>query len=42
MVVYGFVNYNKIHQYLDNGSFEWNIGVSYKGFITKGLNRRVE
>lgn len=41
-VGYGFVNYNKIHPDLDNGYFEWNLGVSYKGFFTKRFNKRVD
>ncbi len=39
---YGFVNYEKIHPDLDNGYFEWNIGVSYKGFLTKRFNKRIK
>ena len=39
---YGFINYNKIHSDLDNGCFEWNLGIAYKGFFTKRFNRKVE
>ncbi len=38
----GFVDYTKVHPDLDNGYFEWSIGVAYKGFITKIFNKRVE
>jgi hypothetical protein len=39
---YGFVNYEKVHPDLDNGYFEWNIGIAYKGFFTKRLNKKIE
>ncbi len=39
---YGFVDYKKVHPDLDNGYFEWNLGIAYKGFITKRFNKRVE
>ena len=39
---YGFVNYNKVHSDLDNGYFEWNLGIAYKGFFTKRFNKRIE
>ena len=38
---YGFVNYAKVHPDLDNGYFEWNLGIAYKGFLTKIFNKRV-
>ncbi|MCK3685277.1 hypothetical protein [Maribellus sp. YY47] len=41
-VGYGFVNYEKVHPDLDKGYFEWNLGIAYKGFITKRFNKRVE
>ncbi len=41
-VGYGFVNYEKVHPDLDNGYFEWNLGIAYKGFGTKWFNKRVE
>ncbi|PWH86459.1 hypothetical protein DIT68_04270 [Brumimicrobium oceani] len=41
-VGYGFVDYEKIHPVLDNGYFEWNLGVAYKGFGTKRFNKRVD
>lgn len=41
-VGYGFVDYKKVHSDLDNGYFEWNFGVSVKGFGTKRFNKRVE
>lgn len=39
---YGFVNYEKVHPDLDNGYFEWNLGIAYKVFATKRFNTRVE
>lgn len=39
---YGFVNYEKVHSALDNGYFEWNLGIAYKGFATKRFNKRVD
>lgn len=39
---YAFVNYRKVHPDLDNGYFEWNLGIAYKGFATKRFNRKVE
>lgn len=41
-VGYGFVDYKKIHPDLDNGYFEWNLGVAYKGFATKRFNKRIK
>lgn len=41
-VGYGFVNYEKVHSALDNGYFEWNLGIAYKAFATKRFNKRVE
>jgi hypothetical protein len=41
-VGYGFVNYGKVHSDLDNGYFEWNLGIAYKGFATKRFNKKVE
>jgi hypothetical protein len=41
-VGYGFVDYKKVHPDLDNGYFEWNLGIAYKGFATKRFNKRVE
>lgn len=41
-VGYGFVNYKKVHPDLDNGYFEWNLGIAYKGFTTKRFNKKVE
>lgn len=41
-VGYGFVDYTKVHPDLDNGYFEWNLGIAYKGFATKRFNKRVE
>lgn len=41
-VGYGFVNYKKVHPDLDNGYFEWNLGVAYKGFGAKQFNKRVK
>ncbi len=41
-VGYGFVNYKKVHSDLDNGYFEWNLGVAMKVFGTKRFNKRVE
>ncbi len=29
-VGYGFINYSKVHQSLDNGYFEWSLGIAYK------------
>jgi len=39
---YGFVDYKKVHPDLDNGYFEWNLGVAVKAFGTKRFNRRIE
>lgn len=39
---YGFVNYKKVHPELDNGYFEWTLGIAVKLFIKKSFNRRVE
>ncbi|NVN94237.1 MAG: hypothetical protein HXX18_03015 [Bacteroidetes bacterium] len=41
-VGYGFVNYTKVHPDLDNGYFEWNLGIAYKGFATKRFNNKVK
>jgi hypothetical protein len=41
-VGYTFVNFEKVHPDLDNGYFEWNLGIAYKGFITRHFNKRVE
>jgi hypothetical protein len=38
---YSLVNYEKIHPGLDNGYFEWTLGVASKGFFTKFINRKV-
>jgi opacity protein-like surface antigen len=39
---YGFVDYKKVHPDLDNGYFEWNLGIAYKGFGTKRFHKKVE
>jgi hypothetical protein len=39
---YGFINYAKVHPDIDNGYFEWNLGIAYKGFATKRFNKKVE
>ena len=39
---YGFVNYEKVHPDLDNGYFEWTLGIAVKLFMKKNFNRRVE
>ncbi len=39
---YGFVDYKKVHSDLDNGYFEWNLGIALKAFGTKRLSKRVE
>ncbi len=39
---YGFVDYETVHPDLDNGYFEWNLGVAYKGFGIKRFNKRVD
>jgi hypothetical protein len=41
-VGYGFVDYNKVHPDLDNGNFEWNLGLAVKSFGIKRFNKRVE
>jgi hypothetical protein len=41
-VGYGFVDYKKVHSDLDNGYFEWNLGVAAKSFKIKRFNKRVE
>lgn len=41
-VGYGFVDYKKVHPDLDNGYFEWNVGIAYKGFLTQLFYRKVE
>ena len=41
-VGYGFIDYRKVHPDLDNGYFEWNIGIAYKGFGIKQLDKRVD
>jgi len=41
-VGYGFVDYDKVHPDLDNGYFEWNLGVAMKSFGIKRFNKRVE
>ncbi len=41
-VGYGFVDYEKIHPDLDNGYFEWNLGLAMKSFGIKRFNKRVE
>jgi len=41
-VGYGFVDYQKVHPDLDNGYFEWNIGIAYKGFGRKRFAQRVD
>lgn len=41
-VGYGFVDYEKVHPELDNGYFEWNLGIASKGFATKRINKRVK
>ena len=41
-VGYGFVNYEKVHPDLDNGYFEWNLGIAVKSFGIKRFNKRVE
>lgn len=39
---YGFIDYRKVHSDLDNGYFEWNLGIAYKGFFMEGINKRVD
>lgn len=39
---YGCVNFEKVHPDLDNGYFEWTMGVAYKGFASKYISRRIE
>jgi len=39
---YGSVNYEKIHPDLDNGCFEWNLGVALKAFNIKIFNKRID
>jgi hypothetical protein len=39
---YGFVNYDKVHSDLDNGYMEWSLGVAWKSFAVKRINKRVE
>lgn len=41
-VGYGFVDYEKVHPNLDNGYFEWNLGVALKSFGIKRISKRVE
>ena len=38
----GFVDYEKVHSYLDNGYFEWNLGIAVKSFGIKRFNKKVE
>lgn len=39
---YGFINYEKINSNLDNGCFEWNLGLALKIFGTRGFNKIIE
>ncbi|MGL1889102.1 MAG: hypothetical protein OCD76_21495 [Reichenbachiella sp.] len=39
---YASVNYSKIDPKLDNGYFEWSLGLAYKAFIHHRFNKRVE
>ena len=39
---YGFVNYEKVHPDLDNGYFEWTLGIAVKSFPKKSFNKKVE
>lgn len=41
-VGYGFVNFEKVNAELDNGYFEWNLGLASKGFFTKIFSKKVE
>ena len=38
---YGFVNFEKVQSSLDNGYFEWNLGIAVKGFFPRNFNKRV-
>jgi hypothetical protein len=38
---YGFVNFEKVQSSLDNGYFEWNLGIAFKGFFTSNFYRKV-
>lgn len=39
---YGFVNYEKVNSQLDNGYFEWNLGIALKGYVLKQLHNKIE
>ena len=39
---YSLVNFEKIHPDLDNGYFEWSLGIAFKGYFTKFINKRVD
>lgn len=32
---YTFIDYSNVHDELDSGLFEWNLGIAFKGFFTK-------
>jgi hypothetical protein len=38
---YGFVNFERVQASLDNGYFEWNLGIAFKGYFTRDFNRKV-
>ncbi|WP_155977759.1 hypothetical protein [Pedobacter glucosidilyticus] len=39
---YSFTDYKKVHPDLDNGYFEWNLGIAVKSFGIKRFNKRIE